>query len=161
MIHSRIHRQRGFTMVESLVALVVLSVGLLGIASLYVTSLRTGRTAMIRTQAVTLVGDMADRIRANGRAGDAYDTTAYGGAPEAQGCVVDANCTAEALAEDDLASWIEAVNAALPAPVATVTFTPAAGGVGRPDQYTIDVAWNEAGEAFNYTSNIMLIPVTP
>ena len=47
--------QRGITMVESLVALVVLSIGLLGIASLYVTSLRTGRTALIRTQAVSLV----------------------------------------------------------------------------------------------------------
>lgn len=160
MTHKASRQQRGFTMVESLVALVVLSVGLLGIASLYVTSLRTGRTAMLRTQAVTLVGDMADRIRANGRAGDAYDSASYGGGPALQGCVAGVNCSAEELAEDDLASWITAVDGALPAPIATVTFTPAV-GAGRPDRYTIDLQWQEAAEEFSYTSNIQLIPVTP
>lgn len=147
-------------MVEALVALVVLSVGLLGIAGLYISSLRTGRTALIRTQAVTLVGDMADRIRANGRAGLAYDTAEYGSAPAPQGCVVTVNCTAEELAEDDLASWIDTVNVALPGPTPTVTFTPAA-GAGRPAQFTIDVQWQEAGESYSYASNILLIPVIP
>lgn len=155
-----VRRQSGISMVEALVALVVLSVGLLGIAGLYVSSLRTGRTALIRTQAVTLVGDMADRIRANGRAGLAYDTAEYAGAPEAQGCVVDANCTAEELAEDDLAGWIDTVSVALPSATPTVTFT-AAAGAGRPDQFTIDVQWQEGSENYSYTSNLLLIPVIP
>ena len=43
---------RGFTMVETLVALVVLSIGLLGIAALYLDSLRAGRTALNRTTAI-------------------------------------------------------------------------------------------------------------
>ena len=58
-------RQRGFTMVETLVALVVLAIGLLGIAALHLESLRAGRTAIYRTQAVNLAADVADRIRAN------------------------------------------------------------------------------------------------
>ena len=153
-------RQRGITMVESLVALVVLAVGLLGIASLYVTSLQTGRTALIRTQAVNLVSDMGDRIRANGLARAAYDTDTYGGAPGVQNCVVTANCAAATLAQDDLARWIAAVQATLPSPVATVTFIPAA-AAGRPDQYQINVQWQETAEQFNYQASTFLIPVQP
>ena len=44
-------RNAGFTMVEVLVALVVLAIGLLGIAALYLNSLQSGRTAIYRTQA--------------------------------------------------------------------------------------------------------------
>ena len=70
----------GFTIVEVLVALVVLSVGMLGIAGLYVVTLQSGGTAIYRTQAVNLASDMADRIRANRNAGVAYQNGAAGGA---------------------------------------------------------------------------------
>lgn len=157
--------QRGITMVEALVALVVLSVGMLGIAGLYVSSLKAGRSALVRTQAVNLVQDMADRISANARARDAYDVEAsYGGAPATHDCVEDANCTPEELAEDDLARWIDSVGDTLPgsAPTADVQFTPAA-AAGRPDRYTIRVDWQEPGEAapFTYAATMQLIPVTP
>ena len=56
---------RGFTIVEALVALVVLAVGMLGIASLYVTTLRASGSATSRMQAINLAGDLGDRIRAN------------------------------------------------------------------------------------------------
>ena len=65
-------RIRGFTLVEVLVALVVLAVGMLGIAGLYVESLRAGRTSIFRTTAVYLAADMADRIRANPQASADY-----------------------------------------------------------------------------------------
>ncbi|MBV6416461.1 MAG: hypothetical protein CMLOHMNK_01023 [Steroidobacteraceae bacterium] len=161
MINASPAAQRGITMVESLVALVVLSVGLLGIAGMYVMSLQTGRTAMLRTQAVNLVSDLGDRIRANGRAGIAYDLAAYGGAPAQHDCVVVANCSAAELAEDDLARWLQSVNDALPAgAVPTVVFTPAA-AAGRPDQYRIDLAWQEASENFSYGSSTFLIAAAP
>jgi len=57
--------QRGTTLVEVLVALVVLSVGLLGIAALQMTSLRNNRGAHLRSQAQVLAYDIADRMRAN------------------------------------------------------------------------------------------------
>ena len=57
--------RRGFTLVEVLVALIVLSIGMLGIAALYSRRCaRAGRRSS-RTQAVTLASDIADRIRAN------------------------------------------------------------------------------------------------
>ncbi len=163
MSHHRPTTQRGITMVESLVALLVLSIGLLGIASLYVTSLRTGRTALIRTQAVSLVSDLGDRIRANSRAtrspAAAYDLATYGGAPAQHGCVGAANCSADELAEDDLSHWLDNVNATLPGPVARVVVTP--GATGFPDQYDIQLTWQEASESFNYRASTFVIAATP
>jgi type IV pilus assembly protein PilV len=57
--------QRGTTLVETLVALVVLSVGLLGIAALQMASLTNNRGAHLRSQASVLAYDIADRMRAN------------------------------------------------------------------------------------------------
>ena len=64
----------GFSLVESMVALAVLSVGLLGAASMLLDSLRTHAGAVRRLKATHLVRDMADRIRANTSAGAYYDT---------------------------------------------------------------------------------------
>ena len=55
-----------FTLVEVLVALVVMTVGLLGLFTLFVESLRIQRSAIYRTQAVTLAADIAERMRAGG-----------------------------------------------------------------------------------------------
>ena len=62
-------RQRGISMVEALVALVVIAVGMLGIAGLYLSSLQASRSAKLRSYAVELASSIADRIRANRDAG--------------------------------------------------------------------------------------------
>ena len=56
---------RGFTLIETLVAIVVLSVGLLGAAMLLLDSLRSHAGSLRRVAASSLVRDMADRIRAS------------------------------------------------------------------------------------------------
>ena len=58
-------RQTGFTLVEVLVALLVLSIGLLGIAALHTAGMRATQTAGARTQATILAYDIIDRMRAN------------------------------------------------------------------------------------------------
>jgi type IV pilus assembly protein PilV len=58
-------RSGGFTLLEVLVALLVLSVGLLGIAGLQLTSLRSNHSAYLRSQATILAYDILDRMRAN------------------------------------------------------------------------------------------------
>jgi len=55
----------GFTLVEVLVTMVVMSIGLLGLAGLQATSLRSNSGANFRTQAILYANDMAERIRAN------------------------------------------------------------------------------------------------
>jgi type IV pilus assembly protein PilV len=55
----------GFSLVEVLVAVVVLSIGLLGVAALQVSGLRVGQSSFYRAQAAQFATDMADRLRAN------------------------------------------------------------------------------------------------
>lgn len=65
-------RQRGFSMIEVLIALVVLAIGLLGLALLQTTNLRYTKSANLRTQAVNLATEMLDTIRANNTEIPAY-----------------------------------------------------------------------------------------
>lgn len=169
-------RQRGISLIEALVALVVLSVGMLGIAGMFVESVRSSRTALLRTQAVNLVSDMADRIRANANARTAYATSTYGDLPAKHGCAPTSdedgnNCGIAELAEDDLARWREAVDFALPltaddAQRAVVEyFAPEPNG---PERYRITVFWGEPSTALNdeapqasaysYSSDVILMP---
>lgn len=140
-------RQRGFSLVEVLIALVIMSVGMLGIAGLYVHSMQAGRTSMFRHQAVTLAGDVADRIRANPRALGAY--ALVGG--------VDYNCVAQGvdcsepqMAAHDILLWNDQVTQSLPNGQINITFD----GTVAPPTYQIEVAWVEAGENLDYTINI-------
>lgn len=131
----------GFTLVEVLVALVVLSVGMLGIAALYLDGLRAGRTALYRSTAVTLAADMADRIRANATAGAAYAGTGPGAAGD---CVNgDVDCTAGELAADDWSDWSRQLESQLPEGATGEVLVDVAAPAPT---YTITVAWPETGQ---------------
>jgi type IV pilus assembly protein PilV len=86
--HKLLARARGFTLVEVLVALVILSIGLLGIASLQLSSLRWNQGAAARSQATLLAYDIVDRMRANQKSatGGEYDQ-AFGAATGNSGSV--------------------------------------------------------------------------
>jgi type IV pilus assembly protein PilV len=142
---------RGFSMVEVLVALVVLSVGMLGIAGLYVITLRSGGSAIARTHAVNLANDIADRIRANRLAIASYNTT--GGATiQSNSCVGGgAICTRAQMAGEDLFVWRTQITAALPgASTGTVAVTPGlavnAQGMRSPSTYTITITWADTDQ---------------
>jgi type IV pilus assembly protein PilV len=98
-------RARGFTLIEVLVALVVLSIGLLGLASLQLSSLRWNHGASLRSQATLLAYDIVDRMRANqvaARNGE-YDV-GYG-----------ATGTAGTVSGDDRIRWKTLLSQTLPA----------------------------------------------
>lgn len=65
--------EQGFSLIEVLIAVVVLSIGLLGIAALQGVSLRSGNEAVARTEANLVAYDLLDRIRANRNATDLED----------------------------------------------------------------------------------------
>lgn len=66
-------RQDGFTLIEVLVGLIVLSVGLLGLAALQGQSQRATYSAYLRSQATTAAYDLVDRLRANATTAQADD----------------------------------------------------------------------------------------
>jgi type IV pilus assembly protein PilV len=146
-------KQSGFTMVEVLVALVVLAIGLLGIAALYLNSLQSGRTAIYRTQAVNLAADLADRIRANRTAQAAYGTLFADAEVEVAGCYTTGGCIDTDLASTDLARWKGTLAQLLPNGQGQVVVTlPVA--AGEPANYVVTVQWAEVGEAAPVTFQI-------
>ncbi len=60
-----LHSQRGISLLETLIAVLVLAIGLLGVAGLQTANLKNSQSAHQRTMAVMLTGSMAERIRAN------------------------------------------------------------------------------------------------
>jgi type IV pilus assembly protein PilV len=131
-------RAHGFTLVEALIALVVLSLGLLGAGAMLLDSLRSHADALRQIAATALVRDMADRIRANPRARDLYDSR-YTAASFAA-CEASVPCDAAQLAAADLAHFIESAQALLPRAglVADVKYEPAI-GPAAPDRYVISL----------------------
>lgn len=146
-------RQRGFTLVEAMVALVVLAVGMLGIAGLYVTTLRSGGGAIYRMQAVNLASDLADRIRANRTANLAYLAAAANNNCYGVGAV---DCSPAQMAANDLLVWQAQVAAILPGGNTAINVVPVAGSPTL-FSYTVTVGWVESGgQALNYTLNIQI-----
>jgi type IV pilus assembly protein PilV len=113
-------KTRGFTLVETLVALAVLSVGLLGAAALLLDSLRSHAASLRRVTASGLVRDMADRIRAN------------------------PGVDAAKIAAPDLANFENAAHALFPHAdaQALVEFAPAT-GPATPARYLITLRWTD------------------
>lgn len=138
---------RGFTLIEVLIALIIMSVGMLGIASLYVQSMQAGRTSLFRHNAVTLAGDVADRIRANRTAGAVYEDPA--GADNS--CIAaGTNCSAPQMAMHDILIWKQQARDTLPNGDVVIVFNNAV----TPPTYTIQITWDEPGQAQNYTIQI-------
>lgn len=122
---------RGFSLVEVLVSLLVLSLGLLGLAALQTTGMRFNQQSYTRTQAAFQVYDIVDRMRVNktGTSGNAhtnYDNISLSATGTDNDCVTNA-CTSAELADDDIYIWKTATANLLPEGQAAIcrgTFNP-------------------------------------
>jgi len=100
----------GFSLIEVLVALLVLSIGLLGLAALQTTGLTLNHESYGRTQAVLQAYDIIDRMRANksdsgGAVNSTYDSVALGAQPAITTNCLSASCTGTELAQYDINKW--------------------------------------------------------
>jgi type IV pilus assembly protein PilV len=154
-------RSAGFSLIEVLVSILVLSFGMLGVASLLATSLSGSHTSSLRTQAIVLADDLADRMRANRATAVAAAPNNYEGiAPSENRCravhyahrhAVPVACTPAELAADDLFDWQAQLAAALPqgTGVVCIDSTPDDGTSGAPacdgvgGAYAIKEFWAE------------------
>lgn len=119
--------QGGYTLIEVLVSVLILAIGLLGLAGLQLTSLKFNTDAYIRTQSTLLAYDIVDRMRLNRAAvgTGAYDVPATTDAAakksayascKPSGCACDKGiaCNASNLALHDLGQWYERLGKELP-----------------------------------------------
>lgn len=93
---------RGFMLLEALIALLILAIGLLGIAGMQAMSLKNNNSAIMRTQATLLAYDIIDRARTNDESSYTID---LGEQPPNQNCLSGNNCTPSQMADFDLANW--------------------------------------------------------
>ncbi len=122
-VHGR-RAHSGFTMLEVLIAILVVSIGLLGLAGLQTISLTQSQSAYYRSVATQLANDMADRMRGNlnGVLANAYNRTGintdYSTAVAA--CTNATGCVAADLAKNDAYEWQQLVKTLLPSGEAIV-----------------------------------------
>jgi type IV pilus assembly protein PilV len=149
---------RGFTLIEVLIALTVLSLGLLGAAAMLLDSMRVQSGSLRRMAATNLLRDMAERIRANPAGAARYSTA---GVETAEAPCGAAGCDVEQLAAADLAHFAAAAAAALPGQsLATVEFAPATGPAAL-DHFVISLRWQDprADEGERVTLQMLAPPV--
>jgi len=141
----------GISLIEVTIAILILSIGALGLASLQITAKRTNHEAMQRTVASSLAFDLIERMRANPSALNDYVTAGVGSvvgalpSEPAKNCLTQAGaCTSAELVAWDLWEWERALNGA----TATRGVT-AAGGLLNPmgcvtianRVVTVEIAW--------------------
>lgn len=138
----------GFSLLEVLVAIVVLSIGILGLASLQLQGLKFGTDSYLRTQATIIATDIIDRMMAN-RAGADNGSYIVAEAPTtATSCGDDdAGCTSSAdLAQYDLKQWYDQQKKSLPTPGTPSSISRSIVDVGAGvtlNRYTVTVRWME------------------
>lgn len=122
----------GFTLLEVLIALLILSVGLLGIAGLQLTSLRSNNSAYLRSQATILAYDILDRMHANRAQAQSggYNITITG-----TSSLPSAGSTNQA--DEDLNKWGTNVLNTLPSANASVN-------VATDNTVTVSISWDDS-----------------
>jgi len=138
-------QQSGASLFEVLISIVVLSIGLLGLAQMQAVGLKNSRSAYEESQATILAYDIVDRMRANLDTIDNYLTSymtleSATAAGEQAGCKSTTGCSAAQLAQNDLRDW----NVNLTTVLSKATGTIIVAG----DTYTVNVSWDDDRDGY-------------
>jgi type IV pilus assembly protein PilV len=132
--------QHGMTLLEVLVAVLILAIGLLGIAGLQSRGQAATAEASVRTHATILANELLDRMRIN-RSQSQNGGYAFTSAPTASvNCRVN-SCSTTRLRNFDIADWLTQVNTILPGGTAVSTYSTGASAVNR-GRYEVAITWN-------------------
>ncbi len=149
----------GVSMIEVLVALFILSVGLLGVAGLQAQGIRAGHSATLRSMAVFKSIEVVEAVRANHAgllAGDYNINLGLGQQNNCdQGTAVAAICTPAQMAQNDVFVWRSSLALLFPRDInglaATGSIVTTATGL-----LTVAINWSERGIDMNYTTEVQI-----
>jgi len=127
-------QQQGVAMIEVLVSVLILSIGLLGLAGLQTTGLKVNHSSMLRSEATLKAYDMLDRMRANMSAVTAGNYNNINSMPSDPGCI-SSGCSAAQMAQYDAYEWNQSLSDTLPSGQGTVS--------GDGSNFTITVMWDD------------------
>lgn len=160
-LHRAHPRQQGFSMLEVLIAVLVFSLGMIGLAGLLIFAIKSNHVAYLRTQATFLAHNMADRMGANpvgvwGDAGTSYYNGDYPVSASTSSCA--SGCGPQQLADYDKAQWSTQLTTFLPNAKAHIecstsdlSYVPGAAQMGLRPPYggtcRMTLSWNESGAA--------------
>lgn len=163
--------QNGFTLIEIMTSVAVLSVGLISIASLALTNLRSTAHGHSQSQATIIAEELADTMRANL---DAYENNLFASNPQSasKNCIGATTCAYDEQAQYDGGVWLQHAADALPGGTAIICMDstpddgtpqdPACDGIGL---NTVKLFWTDTraqdsmatGEPF-YRHVVALVP---
>lgn len=138
----KIKSNRGFTLIEALIAFFILSVGMLGIASLQAISLKAGKTSVYTSVATMKVDEVLESMRANPGA-----LAIYEGTGAVNNCWDTAVCSEAQLADDDVFLWQKNLQVGLPSSATGVVKVTAATAPSKMATVEITVSWKERNKA--------------
>lgn len=139
------HRQqRGITLLESLIALIISAVGVLAIAGTQMRTLVDTQTSLRRAQAVRLIEDLGERMKLNPNALSVLSdyTSGFADTPAAVDCK-SSTCNISNLAKYDVYTWKQSVANLLPLGQANIFITAAESGASGQRQLGVMMAWRE------------------
>lgn len=114
-------KQLGFSMIEIMVTIAIIATSLLGTAGLQAYAMRVNQGAQLRSQAVFLASDIAERMEANkagATTGVGYDLDEVTSAPASVDTCYSSTCSASNLAAYDLNQWSNSIDTLLPQAIA-------------------------------------------
>ncbi|MDT8377020.1 MAG: type IV pilus modification protein PilV [Mariprofundaceae bacterium] len=135
---------RGFSLIEVMVAVIILAVGLMGLAGLQSAALRSTHMSYMRTQAGIAAMEMAERMRANKTGVDTLQYAAISSPPAGTAptsCITN-NCLAAAVAAHDAYTWTSALANSTDLLSAQGSVTCLASPCVVGSQYRITVMWD-------------------
>ncbi len=141
-LRSAPRRQRGVTLIESLISLLVAALGIMGIIGMQMRTLVDTQTGVRRAQAIRLIEDLGERTKVHPNALMSISSylSDFGELPDVSDCA--SGCDRAALAEFDVASWKQAVRQQLPLGDAAIFSAPGE-AAGNQRLLGVMVAWRE------------------
>jgi len=139
-------RQRGFSLIEVLIAMLVIAFGLLGLAMMQTLSVRYSQSANYRTQAFNLVYDLLDQIRANRALSSQFTKIDQASFSSVNGKNCSRTVNAFVSPADSAARWKCQVRATLGGAAFAVVTQDAA-------RVTVSISWSDARSAVGAVGN--------